>query len=96
MPRLIWTREALQDVVRLHNFLKDKNPDAAKRAVKTIRQSVRLLALHPEAGRPAGEMPPEFREWIIEFGDSGYVSLDRYDKARIAILAVRHMREAGY
>ena len=69
MPRLIWTSEALQDVARLHDFLKGKNSDAAKRAVKTIRQSVRLLATHPEAGRPAGEMSQEFREWIIEFGE---------------------------
>ena len=96
MPRLIWTSEPLQDVARLHDFLKGKNSDAAKRAVKTIRQSVRLLATHPESGRPAGEMSQEFREWIIEFGGSGYISFYPHDEGQVVILAVRHMREAGY
>jgi plasmid stabilization system protein ParE len=96
MPRLIWSSSALQDIARLHRFLKNKNPDAAQRAVKAIRQGVRLLATHPEAGRPADDMPPEFREWIIDFGSGGYVSLYRYDESNVVILAVRHTREAGY
>lgn len=41
-------------------------------------------------------MPPEFREWFIGFGDSGYVMLYRYDGELLAILAVRHGKEAGY
>jgi plasmid stabilization system protein ParE len=96
MPRLIWSSSALRDIGRLHRFLKNNNPDAAQRAVKAIRQGVRLLATHPEAGRPADDMPPEFREWIIDFGNGGYVSLYRYDGAKVVILAVRHTREAGY
>jgi plasmid stabilization system protein ParE len=96
MPRLIWSSSALEDVARLHRFLKSKNPDAAQRAVKAIRHGVRLLATHPEAGRPADDMPPEFREWVIDFGNGGYVSLYRYDRTDVVILAVRHTREAGY
>jgi plasmid stabilization system protein ParE len=96
MPRLIWSPSALQDIARLHGFLKSKNPDAAQRAVKAIRQGVRLFATHPEAGRPADDMPPEFREWVIDFGSGGYVSLYRYDGTDVVILAVRHTREAGY
>jgi hypothetical protein len=41
-------------------------------------------------------MAPEFREWFVRFGDSGYVALYRYDGSLIAILAVRHGKEAGY
>ena len=41
-------------------------------------------------------MEPEFREWFITFGDSGYVSLYRFDGATAVILAIRHQREAGY
>ncbi|MDM7074577.1 type II toxin-antitoxin system RelE/ParE family toxin, partial [Enterobacter asburiae] len=37
-------------------------------------------------------MEPEYREWLIEFGDSGYVALYRVDTEIIAILAVRHQR----
>ena len=96
MPRLRWTQEALQDVARLHRFLAPKSADAARRAVKTIRQGVKALGRHPEIGRPVEEMPPEFREWVIEFGHGAYVALYHYDGNQVVILAMRHGREAGY
>jgi len=96
VARLIWTPPALRDIVRLHSFLAPKNPDAARRAVRAIRRGVKALASHPEIGRPIDEMPPEFREWFVQFGDSGYVALYRYDGELVAILAVRHGRAAGY
>ena len=57
---------------------------------------MKRLATHPEIGRPVEEMPTEFREWFVRFGDSGYVTLYRYDGELVTILAVRHGREAGY
>lgn len=95
MPRLIWSRPALLDVQRVYRFLADKNQDAAKRAVKAIREGVLPIGRHPEIGRPADEMPPEYREWLINFGDSGYIALYRYDGKDAVILAVRHQKEAG-
>ena len=96
MSRLIWSPQTLQDVQRLHRFLADKNADAARRAVKAIRESVKVLAHQPGVGRPVEDMEPEYREWIINFGDSGYVALYRYDGETAVILAVRHQKEAGY
>jgi plasmid stabilization system protein ParE len=96
VPRLIWSPAALRDVARLHDFLAPKARAAAKRAVATIRQGVKLLAEHPEIGRPVDEMPPEFREWPIGFGAAGYVVLYRYEGLEVVIVAVRHGREAGY
>ncbi len=96
MPRLRWSPPALLDVARLYKFLALKSPDAAQRAVKTIRQGVKALGKHPEAGRPVEELPPEFREWAIEFGQGAYVALYHYDRKEAVILAVRHGREAGY
>ena len=96
MPRLKWSPNGLRDVARLHDFLVAKNRDAAKRAVKAIRQGVKLLGKFPEMGRPVEELPEEFREWIIEFGSGAYVALYRYDGKEVVILAVRHGREAGY
>jgi len=52
--------------------------------------------MHPEIGRPVEEMPPEFREWFVRFGDGGYVTLYRFDGELVAIPAVRHGKEAGY
>ncbi|MGD0758769.1 MAG: type II toxin-antitoxin system RelE/ParE family toxin [Candidatus Sulfotelmatobacter sp.] len=96
MPRLKWSQRALLDVDRLHAFLVPKSRDAAKRAVKAIRQGIKALGKHPEIGRPVEEMPPEFREWVIEFGNGAYVALYHYDGKEVVILAIRHGREAGY
>ncbi len=96
MPRLKWSQPALDDVARLHEFLVNKNQDAARRAIKAIRQGVMALGKHPRMGRPVEEMLPEFREWIIEFGNGAYVALYHYDGHEVVILAVRHGREAGY
>ena len=96
MPKLIWSPQALLDVQRAFRFLGQKNVDAAKRAVKAIRTSVRIIAQHPEVGRPVEEMDPDFREWLIDFGDSGYVVLYRYNGETAVILAVRHQKEVGY
>jgi plasmid stabilization system protein ParE len=96
MTRLIWTPAAALDLSRLHAFLAPKNRDAARRAARTIRQGVRVLATHPEMGRPIKDLPPEYREWFIQFGNSGYVVRYRYDGDQIAILAMRHGKEAGF
>ena len=96
MPRLIWSPQALLDVQRLYRFLAMKNTDAAKRAVKAIREGVKILAAQPGVGRPAEDMEPEYREWLIDFGDSGYIALYHYDGKTAVIVAVRHQKEAGY
>jgi plasmid stabilization system protein ParE len=93
VPRLIWSPPALRDLQRLHRFLAGKNADAAKRAVAAIRDGLKIVARRPGVGRPAEDMEPEYREWLIEFGDSGYVVLYRYDGQTAVILAVRHQRE---
>lgn len=96
MPRLIWSPDALRDVQRLYRFLAAKNIEAARRAVNSIREGVKVIARQPGIGRLAEEMEPEYREWLIDFGDSGYVALYRHDGKTAVILAVRHQREAGY
>jgi len=96
MPHLIWAPAALLDIQRLYRFLAEKNIDAAKNAVKAIRGSVKVLATQPEVGRPADDMEPEYREWIIDFGASGYIVLYHYQGQTAVIVAVRHQKEAGY
>jgi plasmid stabilization system protein ParE len=57
---------------------------------------VKVLTLQPGMGRPIEDLPVEFREWLIDFGDSGYVARYRLDNDVIVVLAVRHQREAGF
>ncbi len=96
MPRLIWSPEALLDVQRLYRFIAPKNLGAAKRAVKSIRESVKVLATQPGLGRLIDDLDHDFREWIVDFGDSGYVVRYHLDQRFINILAVRHQREVGF
>jgi plasmid stabilization system protein ParE len=96
MPQVRWSEAALQDIGRLSDFLAAKNPEAARRAIQTIRRGVKALTTHPEIGRPVEGMLPEFREWIIEFGQGAYVALYHFDGRQVVVLAIRHGREAGY
>jgi plasmid stabilization system protein ParE len=96
MPQVIFAPGAIRDLQRIRDFLHQKNPIAAKRAAVTIIQSVQVLGQQPHSGRPVEDMPEAYREWVIEFGDSGYVARYRLDDETIVILAVRHQREAGF
>lgn len=96
MPQLIWSPQALVDVQCLYRSLAPKNLDAARRAVNAIRQGVKVLILQPGVGRPIEDMDDEFRDWIIDFGDSGYVARYRMDPQYITILAVRYQKEVGF
>lgn len=96
MPELIWSPEALADVQRLYRFLAEKNPDAARRAASSIRDGIQIIADYPHAGRPVDDMDPEFQEWPISFGASGYVALYRLERDVALVVAVRHQKEIGY
>ena len=96
MLRLIWSEPALASVQRLFRFLAEKNLDAARRAVKAIRDSVKILALHPQAGRVVEEMDEAFRDWPVDFGNSGYVVRYRFKDELVTILSVRHQKETGF
>ena len=56
-----------------------------------------MLGHRPEIGRPVEDMEEAFREWSINFGDSGYVTRYRVDPDTdtVVLLAVRHQKEAG-
>ena len=96
MPRLRWSVAAQSDVERLYKFLASKSRAAAQKTVKAIRQGVNALGKHPRIGRPVEEMLPEFREWVVEFGQGAYVVLYHFDGDEVVILAVRHGREADF
>lgn len=86
---------AIRDLQRLREFLRPKNPAAARRAGEIILKAVRILENQPQMGRPVEDMPSEYRDWIIDFGDSGYVARYRIDSDDVTILAIRHQKEAG-
>jgi len=41
-------------------------------------------------------MDDAFRDWIIDFGDGGYVVRYRINQQHVTILAVRHQKEVSF
>lgn len=97
MSRVIITEGAAQGLERCRQFLVGKNVEAAKRAAQTIARHLELLETAPTIGRLFAEVL-EWRELVIDFGDSGYVALYRHVPAddAVYVLAFRHQKEAGY
>jgi plasmid stabilization system protein ParE len=91
--KIVVSHAAQADLLRLHDFLADKNPDAARRAVSAIVRSIDSLDLFPDRGRPSAVAGT--RELIVPFGDSGYVLRYARDVEReeLVILRVWHSRE---
>ncbi|MCY1672757.1 type II toxin-antitoxin system RelE/ParE family toxin [Novosphingobium sp. SL115] len=81
---------------RLRDFLQPKNADAARRAGEAIRQGIKGLGAYPRMGRLIEDLPDHYREWPIDFGDSGYIARYRVDDDTVTVLAIRHLKEAGY
>ena len=96
MPQVRFAPPAIRDLERLREFLRPMSPIAAKKAGEVIVKAVQVLGLQPQLGRPIEDMPEEFREWVIDFGDSGYVARYRIDSDAVTILAVRHQKEVGF
>ncbi|MFJ3259340.1 type II toxin-antitoxin system RelE/ParE family toxin [Pseudomonas sp. NPDC086581] len=94
--RVIYAPAALRDLERLRRFLRETNPAAASRAGRVIIEATQALAAYPQIGRLIDDLPVAFREWPIDFGDSGYLARYRIDGETLVILAIRHQREAGY
>ena len=96
MPQVRYAPEAIRDLQRPHEFLRPLNPASAKRASERIRNSLQVLGHRPQIVHPIEELPNEFREWVVEFGDSGYLVRYRIDADSVTILSMRHQKEAGY
>ena len=60
---------------------------------RAICQGVKVLEQQPGVGRPVEDMDDEFRDWMIEFGDTGDVARYRLDPQFVTVLAVRHQKE---
>jgi plasmid stabilization system protein ParE len=87
--------EALDDVQRLTQFLRDSEPYAALETATLIADGLRILSRHPLIGRPIEEGK---RELVIHRGRTGYVAQYRVDADfdRVLVIGIRHQREAGY
>lgn len=96
------TREAEGDLLRLYDFLLERELDRggdltlAQRSLAAIADGLATLRSSPFTCRKAGQSP-FLCELMIPFGGSGYVALvDVADGATVVIAAVRHQLEDDY
>ena len=97
LPHVTVSPAAIAGIVRCRKFLAGRSPAAAERASAVIDVQLTRLETMPEAGRPYRN-DTLLRELVIEFGDSGYLALYRYDRTSdaVVVLAFRHQKEVGY
>jgi plasmid stabilization system protein ParE len=94
-----FTEEAEADLLRLFDFLLERDIGAAERAELAIAKAVELLQIFPFSCRKAagGGGGAFLRELIIPFGNAGYVVLFEIEAdGYVTILAIRHQREDDY
>jgi plasmid stabilization system protein ParE len=92
-----FTPEAEDDLLRLYDFLLERDLRSAERALDAIRVAVELLRFSPFSCRKALAENPFLRELLIPCGSAGYVALFEIDATSVVtILAVRHQREEDY
>ena len=92
--KLYLSPEAVNDLVRLREFLEDKSPRAAAKAAQVLVQSFDSLLHFPERGRISALA--FHRELVVPFGNSAYLLRYRYfpSDARVHVVRVWHGREA--
>lgn len=94
---LKYTQTFYEDLDRLSDFLIERDPDLAERAISSIQKALTILQDFPLMARRASVDDPLLRELIVPFGSAGYVILIKViDEATVAVLAVRHQREEDY
>ncbi len=87
-----WLPETQQDIRRLFDYLLEKNPKAAERAVKTIQQGGEQLAQFGAMGRPMDDDTGR-RELYVPFGASNYVLRYMVQNNEVVVIRVWHHKE---
>jgi len=86
--------DAAADVERVREFLDIDNPEAAKRALRTIFAALERVEKFPDLGRPTEDA--DIRQIVIPFGAAGYIV--RYTilpaSGDVLVLRLWHGREA--
>jgi toxin ParE1/3/4 len=58
MPKLLWSDEALEDMMNIYVFIGTNNPDAAERMYTTFEARAKSLLVHPRLGVRRRELTP--------------------------------------
>ena len=87
--KLIFSKAAVNDLVRLRDFIAQHSPEAAQRISQRLRGAIERLVDAPQIGRPVDNMPGEIRDLI--FGK--YVVRYEVREQYLYILRIWHGKE---
>jgi plasmid stabilization system protein ParE len=95
VARVVHSSEAIEDLARLWQFLREAAPEHADTALAEILVGIDILATHPLVGR---RVEGEKRELVVSRGVTGYVILYVFDPVGevVLVLRARHQRECGF
>jgi len=85
---VIVSDEALADLDRLAVFLADRDPAAARRAVRRPRGAILSLRDKPRRGRPGSR--EDLREMVVPFGQGVYVVRYRVGADQVIVARIFH------
>jgi toxin ParE1/3/4 len=84
---IVWSSEAIRDLISLRAYIAEESPASARRVVIRILQTVETLLPHnPQVGRPG--RVPDTRELVIP--RTPYIVPYRLQNQTIQILRVYH------
>ena len=88
--QLHWAVEALDDVQRLHDFIRPHNPKAAAKVVQKLVRAPQMLLDHPRIGEQLFRFyPHEIRRLLVDAYEIRY----EIREDDIYILRIWHSRE---
>ena len=87
--KLVFSARARDDLVRLREFVAEKNPQAAERVARVLLAALRRLVDHPHLGRPVEEIPA-CRDLVA----GTYVVRYRSAEERVEIIRIWHGKES--
>ncbi len=89
--KISYTPEAIRDLIRLRQFIEQKNPQAAKRIANAIRKGIKQLKTFPNIGVEVEEAPnPEIvRDLIL----GNYIIRYLLKTKEVLILRLWHHKE---
>ncbi|AHF83013.1 plasmid stabilization protein [Rhizobium leguminosarum bv. trifolii WSM1689] len=94
---LKYTPTFYEDLDRFADFLIERDPDLAERAINAMQKALMMVEDFPLMARRASADDPLLRELVVPFGSAGYVVLFKVvSETSIIVLAVRHQREEDY
>ncbi|OGA01385.1 MAG: hypothetical protein A2Z64_09875 [Betaproteobacteria bacterium RIFCSPLOWO2_02_67_12] len=92
--KLVFSREARDDFVRLRTFIAEHDAAAAERIARALVQGIGRLTRHPRLGKRVAIAPEEFapdeiRDWLV----SAYVVRYLVLGDRVVVLRIWHEKE---